>query len=148
MVIVVNKWDLVKKSETAMVEFSKKIRDEFKFLDFASIVFLSAKNKSRINTLLPEIVKAYDSYQRRVSTSVLNDIIEDAQIINPTPSFSGGRLKIYFANQVAIKPPTFVLFCNDPSYMHFSYQRYLGNRLRSSFDFEGTPIKIICRERK
>lgn len=148
MVIVVNKWDLVKKSETAMVEFTKKIRDEFKFLDFASIVFLSAKNKSRINTLLSEIVKAYDSYQRRVSTSVLNDIIEDAQIINPTPSFNGGRLKIYFANQVAIKPPTFVLFCNDPSYMHFSYQRYLENRLRSSFDFEGTPIKIICRERK
>ena len=148
MVIVVNKWDLVKKSETAMVEFTKKIRDEFKFLDFASIAFLSAKNKSRINTLLPEIVKAYDSYQRRVSTSVLNDIIEDAQIINPTPSFNGGRLKIYFANQVAIKPPTFVLFCNDPSYMHFSYQRYLENRLRSSFDFEGTPIKIICRERK
>lgn len=148
MVIVVNKWDLVKKSETAMVEFTKKIRDEFKFLDFASIVFLSAKNKSRINTLLPEIVKAYDSYQRRVFTSVLNDIIEDAQIINPTPSFNGGRLKIYFANQVAIKPPTFVLFCNDPSYMHFSYQRYLENRLRSSFDFEGTPIKIICRERK
>ena len=134
MVIVVNKWDLVKKSETAMVEFTKKIRDEFKFLDFASIVFLSAKNKSRINTLLPEIVKAYDSYQRRVSTSVLNDIIEDAQIINPTPSFNGGRLKIYFANH--------------PSYMHFSYQRYLENRLRSSFDFEGTPIKIICRERK
>ena len=138
----------IERSETAMVEFTKKIRDEFKFLDFASIVFLSAKNKSRINTLLPEIVKAYDSYQRRVSTSVLNDIIEDAQIINPTPSFNGGRLKIYFANQVAIKPPTFVLFCNDPSYMHFSYQRYLENRLRSSFDFEGTPIKIICRERK
>ena len=148
MVIVVNKWDLVKKSETAMVEFTKKIRDEFKFLDFASIAFLSAKNKSRINTLLPEIVKAYDSYQRRVSTSVLNDIIEDAQIINPTPSFNGGRLKIYFPNHVATKPPTFVLFCNDPSYMHFSYQRYLENRLRSSFDFEGTPIKIICRERK
>ena len=148
MVIVVNKWDLVKKSETAMVEFTKKIRDEFKFLDFASIVFLSAKNKSRINTLLPEIVKAYDSYQRRVSTSVLNDIIEDAQIINPTPSFNGGRLKIYFANQVAIKPPTFVLFTNNPNYMHFSYERYLENRLRSSFDFEGTPIKIICRERK
>ncbi len=148
MVIVVNKWDLVKKSETAMIEFTKKIRDEFKFLDFASIVFLSAKNKSRINTLLPEIVKANDSYQRRVSTSILNDIIEDAQIINLTPSFNGGRLKIYFANQVAIKPPTFVLFCNDPSYMHFSYQRYLENRLRSSFDFEGTPIKIICRERK
>ena len=147
MVIVVNKWDLVKKSETAMVEFTKKIRDEFKFLDFASIVFLSAKNKSRINTLLPEIVKAYDSYQRRVSTSVLNDIIEDAQIINPTPSFNGGRLKIYFANQVAIKPPTFVLFVNDPKFMHFSYKRYLENCLRDRFGFEGTPIHIICRKR-
>ena len=148
IVIVVNKWDLVNKTETAMNEFSKKIREEFKFLDFAPIVFLSAKNKSRINTLLPEILKAYDSYNRRVSTSILNDIIEDAQIINPTPSFNGGRLKIYFANQVAIKPPTFVLFTNNPNYMHFSYERYLENRLRSSFDFEGTPIKIICRERK
>lgn len=148
IVIVVNKWDLVNKTETAMNEFSKKIREEFKFLDFAPIVFLSAKNKSRINTLLPKILKAYDSYNRRVSTSILNDIIEDAQIINPTPSFNGGRLKIYFANQVAIKPPTFVLFTNNPNYMHFSYERYLENRLRSSFDFEGTPIKIICRERK
>lgn len=148
MVIVVNKWDLVTHSETAMNEFSKKIRDEFKFLDFASIVFLSAKNKSRISTLLPEIIKAHDSYLKRVSTSVLNDIMEDAQIINPTPSFNGGRLKIYFANQVAVKPPTFVLFCNNPAYMHFSYERYLENRLRTSFDFEGTPLKIICRERK
>lgn len=148
IVIVVNKWDLITRSEIAMNEFTKKIRDEFKFLDFAPIVFLSAKNKSRINTLLPNIIKAYDSYSRRVNTSVLNEIIEDAQIINPTPHFNGGRLKIYFANQVAIKPPTFVLFTNNPSYMHFSYQRYLENRLRSSFDFEGTPIKIICRERR
>ena len=148
IVFVVNKWDLIERSETAMNEFKKKIRDEFKFLDFAPIVFLSAKNRSRIQTLLPEIIKAYDSYQRRVSTSVLNEIMEDAQIINPTPNFNGGRLKIYFANQVAIKPPTFVLFVNNPNYMHFSYQRYLENRLRASFDFEGTPIKIICRERR
>ena len=148
IVFVVNKWDLIERSETAMNEFKKKIRDEFKFLDFAPIVFLSAKNRSRIQTLLPEIIKAYDSYQRRVSTSVLNEIMEDAQIINPTPNFNGGRLKIYFANQVAIKPPTFVLFVNNPKYMHFSYQRYLENRLRASFDFEGTPIKIICRERR
>ena len=74
--------------------------------------------------------------------------MEDAQIINPTPNFNGGRLKIYFANQVAIKPPTFVLFVNNPSFMHFSYERYLENRLRNAFDFEGTPIKIICRERR
>ncbi len=148
IVIAVNKWDLVQRSETAMQEFTKKIREEFKFLDFAPIVFLSAKNRSRIQTLLPEILRAHDSYLRRVNTSVLNDIMEDAQIINPTPSFNGGRLKIYFANQVAVKPPTFVLFVNNPSYMHFSYQRYLENRLRTAFDFEGTPLRIICRERK
>lgn len=148
IVIAVNKWDLVQRSETAMQEFTKKIREEFKFLDFAPIVYLSAKNRSRIQTLLPEILRAHDSYLRRVNTSVLNDIMEDAQIINPTPSFNGGRLKIYFANQVAIKPPTFVLFVNNPSYMHFSYQRYLENRLRTAFDFEGTPLRIICRERK
>lgn len=148
IVFVVNKWDLITRSETAMNEFRKKIRDEFKFLDFAPIVFLSAKNRSRIQTLLPEVIKAHDSYMRRVNTSVLNDIMEDAQIINPTPAFNGGRLKIYFANQVAIKPPTFVLFVNNPNFLHFSYQRYLENRLRTSFDFEGTPLKIICRERK
>lgn len=148
IVIAVNKWDLVQRSETAMQEFTKKIREEFKFLDFAPIVFLSAKNRFRIQTLLPEILRAHDSYLRRVNTSVLNDIMEDAQIINPTPSFNGGRLKIYFANQVAVKPPTFVLFVNNPSYMHFSYQRYLENRLRTAFDFEGTPLRIICRERK
>lgn len=148
VVIVVNKWDLVKRDENAMNEFKKKIRDEFKFLDYAPIVFLSAKSKLRINTLLPEIILAHNSYCSRISTSLLNDIIEEAQIINPTPDFNGGRLKIYFANQVAIKPPSFVLFVNNPNFMHFSYQRYLENRLRSTFEFEGSPIKIICRERK
>ena len=148
IIIVVNKWDLIERSETAMNEFKKKVRDEFKFLDFAPVVFISAKNKSRIQTIFSSITLAYESYCQRISTSVLNEIMEDAQIINPTPHFNGGRLKIYFANQVAIKPPAFVLFVNDPSYMHFSYQRYLENRLRSSFEFEGTPLRIICRERK
>lgn len=148
VVIVVNKWDLIKRDENAMNEFKKKIRDEFKFLDYAPIVFLSAKSKLRINTLIPEIILAYNSYCSRISTSLLNDIIEEAQIINPTPDFNGGRLKIYFANQVAIKPPAFVLFVNNPNFMHFSYQRYLENRLRSTFEFEGSPINIICRERK
>ncbi len=148
IVIVVNKWDLIEKSETAMNDFKKKIKDEFKFLEFAPVVFLSAKNKSRINTLFPEILLAYNSYTTRVNTSILNDIIEDAQIVNPTPEFNGGRLKIYFANQVAIKPPTFVLFVNNPNFLHFSYQRYLENRIRTAFEFEGTPIKIISRERK
>lgn len=148
IVIVVNKWDLIERSETAMNEFKKKVRDEFKFLDFAPIVFISAKNKSRIHTIFSNIILAYESYTKRISTSVLNEIMEDAQIINPTPHFNGGRLKIYFANQVSIKPPSFILFVNNPNYMHFSYERFIENRLRSSFEFEGTPIRIICRERK
>ena len=148
IVIVVNKWDLVEHSQDAMNEFSKKIRNEFKFLDYAQIVYLSAKNKSRIHTLFPEIEMAYSSYNFRVSTSTLNEILQDAQIINPTPDFNGGRLKIYFGNQVSTCPPTFVLFVNSPEYMHFSYLRYLENRLRDSFEFSGSPIKIICRERK
>ena len=148
IIIVVNKWDLVPHEQNSMNEFTKKIRNEFKFLDYAPIVFLSAKNKSRINTLFPEIDLAYSSYNYRVSTSTLNEILQDAQIINPPPDFNGGRLKIYFGNQVSSCPPTFVLFVNSPTYMHFSYQRFLENRLRDCFEFTGSPIKIICRERK
>ncbi|MBE6132892.1 MAG: ribosome biogenesis GTPase Der [Erysipelotrichaceae bacterium] len=148
IVIVVNKWDLVEHTENAMNEFKKKVRNEFKFLDYAPIVFLSAKDRSRIQTLFPEINIAYNSYNFRVGTSVLNDVIADAQIMNPTPVFNGGRLKIYFASQVATCPPTFILSVNNPEFMHFSYQRYIENRLRDSFEFTGTPLKIICRERK
>ena len=148
IVIVVNKWDLVKKTETAMHEFTKKIRNEFKFLDYAPVVYISAKDKSRIHTLFPEIDMAYSSYNFRVGTSTLNEIMQDAQVINPTPIFNGGRLKIYFANQVSVCPPTFVLFVNEPDYMHFSYKRYLENRLRDSFEFTGSPIRIVTRARK
>ena len=148
IVIVVNKWDLVEHTDNAMNEFKKKVRNEFKFLDYAPIVFLSAKDRSRIQTLFPEINIAYNSYNFRVGTSVLNDVIADAQIMNPTPVFNGGRLKIYFASQVATCPPTFILSVNNPEFMHFSYQRYIENRLRDSFEFTGTPLKIICRERK
>ena len=148
IVIVVNKWDLVKKTETAMHEFTKKIRNEFKFLDYAPVVYISAKDKSRIHTIFPEIDMAYSSYNFRVGTSTLNEIIQDAQVINPTPIFNGGRLKIYFANQVSVCPPTFVLFVNEPDYMHFSYKRYLENRLRDSFEFTGSPIRIVTRARK
>ncbi len=148
IVIVVNKWDLVERSQNAMNEFSKKIRNEFKFLDYASIVYVSAKNNSRIKTIFPEIAKSYEAYHLRVGTSVLNEIIQDAQIVNPTPEFNGGRLKIYFASQAECQPPTFILFVNNPNYMHFSYLRYLENRMRDAFDFEGTPLKFITRERK
>ncbi len=148
IVIVVNKWDLVEHNQDSMSEFTKNIRKEFKFLDYAPVVFISAKDHSRINTIFPEIIQAYTSYNTRVGTSVLNDIIQDAQIVNPTPIFNGGRLKIYFANQVSVCPPTFILFVNNPDYMHFSYQRYIENRLRDSFEFKGSPLKILVRERK
>lgn len=148
IIIVVNKWDLVEKSQTAMNDFKKKIRAEFKFLDYAPIVFVSAKDKARIQTIFPEIITAYNSYNFRVQTSVLNNIMIDAQMMNPAPVFNGDRIKIYFASQVSICPPTFVLSVNNPDYMHFSYLRYLENRLRDSFEFTGSPIKIICREKK
>jgi GTP-binding protein len=148
IIIVVNKWDLVKKDQSAMADFSKKVRDEFKFLDYAPIVFVSAKNKTRIATIFDSLIVAYEGYNTRVATSLLNDIIQDAQIMNPTPHFNGGRLKIYYANQVDVKPPTFVLFVNEPDYMHFSYKRYLENRLRETFHFEGSPINLITRIRK
>lgn len=148
IVIVVNKWDMIEKNERTRNEFTKKIRNEFKFLDYAPIVFVSALNKTGINSVLDAIDTCYDAYNLRVSTSVLNEVMQDAQIMNPAPYFNGGRIRIYFANQVSTCPPTFVLFVNDPTFMHFSYNRYIENRLRETFNFEGTPISIICRERK
>jgi GTP-binding protein len=148
VVIVVNKWDVVEKDEKTMKEFEQKIRDHFLFLDYAPIVFLSAKTKKRIHTLMPMINLASDNHARRVETSVLNDVIMDAVAMNPTPTDKGKRLKIYYATQVAVKPPTFVVFVNEPELLHFSYERFLGNRIREAFDFEGTPIKIFPRARK
>ncbi len=148
VILVVNKWDLVPRSQTAMSDFSKKIRKEFKFLEYAPVIYVSAKDKSRIDTVFQALDTVYEAYGRRIQTSVLNDILQDAQIMNPAPLFEGGRLRIYFANQFDARPPTFVLFVNRPKYAHFSYLRYIENRLRESFSFDGTPIKIILRERK
>ena len=148
IILVVNKWDLVPRSQTAMSDFTKKIRKEFKFLEYVPVIYVSAKDKSRINTVFQALDTVYEAYGRRIQTSVLNDILQDAQIMNPAPLFEGGRLRIYFANQVDARPPTFVLFVNRPKYAHFSYMRYIENRLRGSFSFDGTPIKIILRERK
>ena len=147
IIIVVNKWDLVEKNEKTMQEFEKLIRAEFKFLDYAPIVFVSALKKERLHTIFKAIDVAYDGYVSRIQTSLLNSVVEDAQIMNETPNFNGGRLRIYYANQVAIKPPTIVLFCNDPNYLHFSYERYLKNRLRETFVFDGSPIKLIFRRK-
>lgn len=148
VVIVVNKWDAVEKDEKTMKEFEQKIREHFLFLDYAPIVFLSAKTKKRIHTLIPMINTASENHSLRVETSVLNDVIMDAVAMNPTPTDKGKRLRIYYTTQVAVKPPTFVVFVNDPELLHFSYERFLENRIRDAFGFEGTPIKIYARERK
>ena len=147
VIIVINKWDLIDKDGKTMSKMEKEIREQFKYLDYAPIVFVSAKEKKRVQLLFPLIDTVYENSRKRVSTSVLNDVLIDAQAMNPTTTFNGGRLRIYYANQVSITPPTFVLFSNDPEYLHFSYKRYIENRLRDAFGFEGTPIHIICRKR-
>ena len=147
VVIVYNKWDLVDKDEKTMQKKQKEIYEQFKYLDYARIVFTSAKTGQRVDQIFPLIQESYENSRKRVQTSVLNDVLVDEQLMNPTTTFNGGRLKIFYANQVAVCPPTFVLFSNDPQYLHFSYKRYLENRLREAFGFEGTPIHIICRKR-
>ena len=147
VILVVNKWDLVEKDEKTMQKKEKELRSQFKYLDYARIIFLSAKTHQRVHQLFPLIQESFENSHKRVQTSVLNDVLVDAQAVNPTTTFNGGRLKIFYANQVSVCPPTFILFVNDPQYLHFSYKRYLENRLRDSFGFEGTPIHIICRKR-
>ncbi len=147
MIIVVNKWDAIEKNDQTMGEWVKKLRTEFQFLTYIPIAFVSAKNKLRINTLFPLIEKTFENYQRRISTSVLNEVITDAMTLFPPKEHNHTKVKVYYSTQVAIKCPTFVLFVNDDDAMHFSYHRYLENRLRERFDFEGTPIKIILRKR-
>lgn len=147
IIIVVNKWDTVKKDQNSINEFTKDIREQFQFLDFAPIVFVSAKNKTKIENIFTQIEFVYEAYNKHIPTSILNEIIQEAQMMNEAPNFNGGRLKILFVNQVDTAPPTFVLFVNNPKFIHFSYQRYLENRLRASYDFDGTPIKFILRQR-
>jgi len=148
MIIVVNKWDAIAKDDKTMVEWTKLIREEFQFLSYIPVAFVSAKNKARIQTLFPLIENVYENYSRRVSTSVLNEVVADAMLLNPPKEHNQAKVKVYYSTQVAAKCPTFVLFVNDSECMHFSYYRYLENRLRERFDFEGTPIKLILRKRK
>ena len=147
VIIVYNKWDLVEKDQNTMDKITKQIRQEFLYLDYAPVAFVSAKNKSRINTLFPLIDEVYDYGQTRVSTALLNEVINDAMVTTPPPAHNGRKLKINYASQVAVAPPTFVLFVNDPELLHFSYQRYLENRLRDAFGFDGNPIKILARKK-
>lgn len=148
IIIVVNKWDTVEKETNTMRDFEEKIRDEFQYLDYAPILFVSALTKQRLNKL-PELIEIVSMNQNlRISSSLLNDVVMDAIAINPTPTDKGKRLKVFYATQVAIKPPTFVIFVNEEELMHFSYARFLENQIRKAFTFEGTPIKIIPRRRK
>lgn len=146
-IIVVNKWDLVTKDDKSMNKYTEKIRNQFLYLSYAPICFVSALNKSRLNQLFQIIDTVYENYNRRVPTNVLNNVIFDATVLNQAPIFNGDRLKVYYASQVSTAPPTFVLFVNDPNYMHFSYLRYLENKLREAFMFEGAPLKIILRKK-
>ncbi len=146
-IIVVNKWDLVNKTSKTMDEWTKKIRAEFKFLDYAPIVFLSALENKRVQTIFPQIDLAYESYTKRVPTSILNDVFSDAIQMFPPSEFNGGKPKFFYISQVGIEPPTFAVFLNNPNFVHFSYLRYLENQLRKNFKFEGCPIKIELRKR-
>lgn len=148
IIIVVNKWDTLKKDNKTMSDFEAKIRQEFQYLSYAPIVFVSAKTKQRLERLPELIQKVNKNHEQRISSAVLNDVVMDAIAHNPTPTVNGKRLRVYYATQVAVKPPTFVVFVNDPELMHFSYERFLENQIRDAFDFEGTPIHLIERKRK
>lgn len=142
VIIVVNKWDTVSEKDGDIKEFTKKIRNEFKFLDYAPIVFLSAKTKARVHMLMPEVEKVKESIVKEIKTSVLNDVIREAYDLNPAPSYKGRRLKITYSHQSGVKPPKFTFHVNDKTLVHFSYERYLENKIRENFGFMGTPITL------
>ena len=142
IIIVVNKWDVIEDKDKAMKKFKEEIRAHFQFMTYAPIVFLSALTKKRIHTLMPEILKVYENSRRQIPTNVINDVITDAYALNLPPSYKGKRLKIYFSSQVRTQPPTFNIQVNSKGLIHFSYKRYLENKIREAFDFEGTPIVL------
>lgn len=148
VIIIVNKWDLVKKNEKTMIEFTKKIKEKFKYLEYSFIVFLSALENTRIHTLFATINEVLINMNLRIKTSIINEVLNKAQLINEPPYFKGGRLKIYYGTQVDKNPPTFVLMVNDPQRCHFSYERFLINQIRERFGFQGVPIKLFLRMRK
>ncbi|WP_026476393.1 ribosome biogenesis GTPase Der [Alkaliphilus transvaalensis] len=147
MIIVVNKWDIIEKDNHTMNKFIKMIRDELSYLEYAPIMFVSALTGQRMNTILDKVKHVANQNAMRIPTGSLNEIIGEATLLNQPPSDKGKRLKIFYATQASVKPPTFILFINDKELMHFSYQRYLENRIRENYGFEGTPIRFILREK-
>ena len=146
-VIVINKWDAVEKDTGTMDKYVKEVREHLKFMAYAPVVFISALTGQRTNRILDAVRAVYAEATRRITTGLLNDILADAQAALQPPATSGRRLKIYYATQQAVQPPTFVMFVNDQNLMHFSYERYLEGQFRKAFGFEGTPLKFILRER-
>jgi len=146
-IFVVNKWDIVEKNDKTMQHFTNSIREQFLFMTYAPVVFLSALTKHRLTKLFPVINHVAEQHALRVPTNVLNDILTDAIAINPPPTDKGRRLRINYMTQIAVKPPTMLIFVNDPELMHFSYERYLENKIRAAFAFEGTPLRLFTRKK-
>lgn len=148
IMVVVNKWDLIEKDDKTLSNYQKDLQQKLKFMPYAKYLFISALTGQRVHKILSTAKYCYDNYSKRVSTGLLNDVISKAVLMKETPVVALKRLKIYYATQVATKPPKFVFFVNDPNLLHFSYGRYLENQLRESFDFDGTGIEIEYRARK
>lgn len=146
-IFVVNKWDAIEKDDKTMQNFERTIRDHFLFMTYAPVVFLSALTKQRLQKLLPVVQHVAQQHALRIATHLVNDVVSDAVAINPPPTDKGRRLRINYVTQVAVKPPTIIVFVNDPSLMHFSYERYLENKIRAAFNFDGTPIRIFTRRK-
>lgn len=147
MLIVVNKWDTIVKDNHTMKKFEDDIRKQFQFLSYAPILFVSAETGQRLNQLTDEIEKVYHNTRQRIQSSVLNQVLNEAIRINPAPTDKGRKLRVYYLTQVSVAPPTFVVMVNDKALMHFTYERFLINQIRRAFNFEGTPIRLIVRER-
>ena len=148
LIIGVNTWDLIQERQQARQEWLEEISRAFAFAPYAQVAFFSALTGSRVQNLFPLLEKVWQELYKRVPTSLLNELLIDALAVNPPPSYKGKRLKIYYASQVAVRPPTFVFFVNNPQFMHFSYQRYLENRLREAFDFAGVPLRLKIKGRR
>lgn len=146
-VVLVNKWDIIEKDTKTSEKFKKQLYNDLAFMDYVDVQFISAKTGQRLQRVLPAVLEAHAQSVRRIQTGVLNDVLNDAMAVNQPPSTGGRRLKIFYCTQVAVAPPTFIIFVNQTQLMHFSYERYLENCFRKAFGFKGTPIKIILRER-
>jgi len=146
-IVVVNKWDLIEKDNHSVKEYTKKIREELPFMQYCPILFVSALTSQRMGKIKETVDFIFDEASKRVATGVLNDVIGEAVMMNQPPSDKGKRLKIYYATQVGVRPPTFAIFVNEKELFHFSYQRYIENKLRENFGYEGTPLKIYVREK-